>query len=193
MNGKLANLKSFAILTSDNPMGKKLSPSENAANYESLMKDLKLGSFIYFPVKGKYDDIEHSVILYNISLDDAVYLGDTYNQESIIYCIPNIQDSSVHYEYWERSGEGKSLKKTIEKDEYIDATNDKDMFTQISRKFKIRIPFFEEIEKVCNFIEKRTNIVENFDKLLSESLDNSYTGKHRMVCRYKLYIREVKK
>lgn len=111
MNGKLANLKSFAILTSDNPMGKKLSPSENAANYESLMKDLKLGSFIYFPVKGKYNDIEHSVIIYNISLDDAVYLGDTYNQESIIYCIPDIQNSSVHYEYWERSGEGKPLRR----------------------------------------------------------------------------------
>ena len=190
VNGKLANLKSFAILTSDNPMGKKLSPSENASNYESLMKDLKLGNFLYFPVKGKYNDIEHSVIIYNISLDDAIYLGDTYNQESIIYCIPDLQNSSVHYEYWERSEEGKPLRKTIERDEYVDATNDKDMFTQISRKFKIRIPFFENIEKVCTFIESRMKTVNNAEKLLNESMSNKYTGKHKMICRYKLYTQK---
>lgn len=191
INGKLKNLKSFAILTSDNPMGKKLSPEENASNYESLMKDLKLGSFIYFPVKGKYNDIEHSVIIYNISLDDAVWLGDTYNQESIIFCIPNIEDKSVHYEYWERNGENKPLKKTIERDEYVDATDDKNMFTQISRKFKIRIPFFEQVNKVCDFVDSRRKIVENFEKLLSESIDGSYTGKHRLICRNKLYTRNV--
>lgn len=190
VNGKLSNLKSFAILTSDNPMGKKLSSSENASNYESLMKDLKLGNFLYFPVKGKYNDIEHSVIIYNISLDDAIYLGDTYNQESIIYCIPNLQNSSVHYEYWERSAEGKPLRKTIERDEYVDATNDKDMFTQISRKFKIRIPFFENIEKVCTFIESRMKTVNNAEKLLNESMSNKYTGKHKMICRYKLYTQK---
>ena len=42
------------------------------------------------------------------------------------------------------------MRKTIEKDEYIDATDDKNMFTQISRKFKIRIPFFEEVKKVSH-------------------------------------------
>lgn len=189
VNGSLKNLRSFAILTSDNPMGKKLSNTENAQNYESLMKDLKLGSYIYFPVKGKYNDIEHSVIIYNIALDDAIWLGDTYNQESIIFCIPDTENKSVHYEYWEREEEGKPLRKTIEKDEYIDATDDKNMFTQISRKFKIRIPFFEEVKKVGLFVEQRLNKIENSERLLNESMDNSYTGKHRMICRHKLYKR----
>jgi hypothetical protein len=191
VNGKLNNLRSFAILTSDNPMGKKLSSAENSSRYESLMKDLKLGSFIYFPVKGKYNDIEQSVIIYNISLDDAIWLGDTYEQESIIFCIPNISDKTVHYEYWERNNVGSPLKKTIERDEYIDATDDRDMFTQISRKFKIRIPFFEHVEKVCNFINNRMNIVADSVRLLDESVNNSYTGKHRMICRNRLYKRSV--
>ena len=101
-----------------------------------------------------------------------------------------MQNSSVHYEYWERSAEGKPLRKTIERDEYVDATNDKDLFTQISRKFKIRIPFFENIEKVCTFIESRMKTVNNAEKLLNESMSNKYTGKHKMICRYKLYTQK---
>lgn len=57
----------------------------------------------------------------------------------------------------------------------------------IGKKFNIKLSFFEQVEKVCTFIEGRMRIVENSRKLLSESIDNSYTGKHRMICRYKLY------
>ena len=57
----------------------------------------------------------------------------------------------------------------------------------IGKNFNIRITFFEQFKKVCNFIESRMKTVENSKKLLSESMDNRYTGKHRMVCRFKLY------
>ena len=104
--------------------------------------------------KGQYGNREHSYIIYNISLDDALSLGDRYHQEAIIFVVPDIKTHTIHAEYWERPAEGKPLRQKESKDSYVDATNDEDMWSQISRKFKFRFPFFEQVKRVSDIINE---------------------------------------
>lgn len=121
-----------------------ISNEKDKDNHRRLIDYIRIDNFIYDIIDNNIDN-QFIIIIYNISLDDAMFISNTYNQENIMYCVP------------------------------------------IGKNFNIRIPFFEQVEKVCNFIESRMKTVENSKKLLSESMDDRYTGKHRMVCRFKLY------
>lgn len=59
-------------------------------------------------------------------------------------------------------------------------------YTQISKHFKFRIPFFEHYERILHKLNKKSKKY-NVDKLINETLDSRYTGKHKYVSRYKLY------
>ena len=72
LNGENYNIKTMAILTSENPRYDVTSDGDNKNNNdrrENLEKDLKLGHYAWFPVKGHYEGKENSYIVYNISLD----------------------------------------------------------------------------------------------------------------------------
>ena len=110
LNGSNNNIRTMAILTSENPRYNVSSDGENVNNAdrrENLEKDLKLGHYAWFPVKGQYEGKENSYIVYNISLDNALHLGRKFGQESIVF----IEDG--HCQYWEQSGDGKYTKTIV--------------------------------------------------------------------------------
>lgn len=195
MNGWNKNVKTMAILTSENPRFNGFSDGDNKTNSdrrENLEKDLKLGHFAWFPVKGQYEGKENSYIIYNISLENALYLGQKFGQESIIFI-----DGS-HCEYWEQQGDGK-YSKTHERDmsQRLDMTNADDYFTQISRAFKFQIPFFdgsdenqktmgESVKYVCETIQKRMKTLEEAKKRIENSME-AKSGYNRFCNRGELY------
>ena len=195
MNGWNKNVKTMAILTSENPRFEGSSDGDNKTNSdrrENLEKDLKLGHFAWFPVKGQYEGKENSYIIYNISLENALYLGQKFGQESIIFI-----DGS-HCEYWEQKGDGK-YSKTHERDmsQRLDMTNADDYFTQISRAFKFQIPFFdgsdenqktmgESVKYVCETIQKRMKTLEEAKKRIENSME-AKSGYNRFCNRGELY------
>lgn len=195
LNGWNPSIKTMAILTSENPRYHEFSDGKNTNNdqrIENLEKDLKLGHFAWFPVKGQYGGKEKSYIIYNISLDDSLYLGRKFGQESIIFI-----DGS-HCEYWEQSGDGK-YKKTHEREmsQRLDMTNAEDFYTQVCRSFKFQIPFFdgsdenqatmgESALRVCNVIRERIGEINEAVRRVDNSL-NAPSGYNRFCNRGILY------
>lgn len=141
LNGSSKTIRTMAILTSENLRYDVSADGTNKNNNdrrENLEKDLKLGHYAWFSVKGQYEGKENSYIVYNISLENALYLGRKFGQESIIF----IEDG--HCQYWEQNGDGKYTK-THEREmsQRLDMTNAADYYTQVIRAFKFQIPFFD--------------------------------------------------
>ena len=88
-------IRTFAILTADNPMRceeeaksyttKEEIARENNKLRESIKSTLKAGSFQYVISEGKYQDKEQSYFIFNITLDYAKHLASIYRQESFIF------------------------------------------------------------------------------------------------------------
>lgn len=137
LNGTNSNVITMAILTSENPRYNDDNDT-NPKRRENLEKDLKLGHYAWFPVKGQYEGKEKSYIVYNISLENVLYLGQKYGQEALM-----LIDGS-HCEYWEQRGDGK-FGKTHERQmrQRLDMTDADDFYTQVSRAFKFQLPFFD--------------------------------------------------
>lgn len=196
IKGTNNRIKTCAILTSENPMVA-LPKKYNDRLRQKLEVYLKTGNFAWFPVKGKYGSKENSYIIYNISLDDALHVGEKFEQESIIW-VDNRGNEPV-YQYWEQNGSGEFVKKH-ERNTYIDMTDQDDLWTQISRKFKFQIPFFdgsdaEVLKEHCAIIEKclqskinRGIVDENYIfEAVEANLTKSKSGRRLWEMRGNLY------
>ncbi len=184
--GKNHRVKTIAIISAQNPMGSDGSDLPNGYNeraHQDLLKTLKIGHYRYFETPGRYGTPEQSVMIYNISIEDTLFLAYKYNQESVVFV--EINGDVISYQYWEGEDHSSPLKKQREEREIVDATNDDDVYTQISKKFKFRIPFFESIKKYEAHLNDRSNYY-NVDQLIAECLDNKWSGKHKYYCRGKL-------
>ena len=68
LNGSSKTIRTMAILTSENPRYDVSADGTNKNNNdrrENLEKDLKLGHYAWFSVKGQYEGKENSYIVYN--------------------------------------------------------------------------------------------------------------------------------
>ena len=153
---------------------------------------LAIGHYAWFPVKGQYEGKENSYIIYNISLDNALYLGRESGQESIIFI------EGGHCQYWEQKGDGK-YQMTHERDMHqrLDMSNADDYYTQLSRAFKFQIPFFdgsdenkgimnESIKYVNRVIHTRFADLNEADRRIDTTL-NAKSGYNRYANRAQLY------
>jgi len=162
LNGTNNKVQTMAILTSENPRYSGEDDENNLTNAirrKNLEKDLKIGHYAWFPVKGQYGGKENSYIIYNISLDDALHLGRKFGQEAVIFC------DKGHCQYWEQGGDGK-FEKTHERDmtQRVDMTDASDYYTQVSRNFKFQLPFFDgsdENQQIMNESIQYVNEVIN--------------------------------
>lgn len=176
--------KTFGIMTAENPMGLKISSSENKKRNTDLWDYLKYGRYQFVKIKGKYGNIENPVIIINIPLKELLYLGDKYNQESIIYGTIN-DYRKVTFDYWERNSENSPM---IKKDsiDRIDVLSDpKDFYSRIKNwKFTIPFPIFQE--SLLNWYEDKIQILnenekENIKVFINKIIEPSnkeYTGHH---------------
>lgn len=190
-----STIKTMAILTCENPRYSVYSDGDNQTNAdrcEELEKDLKLGHYAWFPVKGQYDGKENSYIIYNIPLQDALFLEKKYGQESIIFI------DKTHCEYWEQEGDGKYAK-THEREmsQRLDMTNAQNLFTSIGKNFKFQIPFFdgsdenratmaESMKYVCETIHKRMKTLDEVQRRLQTCLE-AKSGWNKYCNRSELY------
>ena len=180
MNGRNV-IKTMAILTSENPRyadvmdpndkdekgnQRKNYGEENSKRRTDLEKTLKTGHFAWFPVKGQYFGKENSYIIYNISLEDTLYLGEKYGQESVIWI------DGTKCQYWEQEGDGKYVM-THERDmsQRLDMGDADNLYTQISRAFKFQIPFFDGSDENKDEFEKMNEYVNAVvsKRILNES------------------------
>ena len=139
---------SFGIMTAENPMGKKLSSSNNKKLNDDFWDYLQKGRYQYIKIQGKYGNVEHPALIINIPLKTLLYLGNKYNQESVIWGdIKGIEN--VVFEYWERNSENEPLKKKDTETYFVNETNAGDFYTHIKNwKFNIPFPVFQEVLEI---------------------------------------------
>lgn len=185
IKGKNRRVLTMAILSAENPMGMKADKKYNNESNDELLRHLTIGHYKFFKTKGNYDGFENSIMIYNIDIDDALYLAYKYNQESLIF-VDMQKDDSVSYQFWKGDDNNSKLKLQHEKHEIIDVTDADDYYTQISKHFKFRIPFFEQVEQIPQELLLKENKY-NVDRMIVESLDSKRTGKSKYVIRGELY------
>ena len=78
-------IKTFAIISPENPMGINYSREENEERLMRFKNDLRFGSYSYTQIKGKYDNVEHSFLIINIRLQDAKAYASAFRQESFFF------------------------------------------------------------------------------------------------------------
>ena len=166
-------VKSFAILTAENPMGIQVSAQENNERTRKLKELLKNLHLQYVRIVGKYNTKEHSVMIINLTLSDSIYIATKFSQESFFYGdstgICYYETSAVEYK-----NSGTIDYKLIEKTNKVDTVQDADDF--FSRygdfKFSIYLKYFNE------------SITEDFDEdELEMSLQDNRTFRSRVIHR----------
>ena len=205
LNPQGSKIKTFMIITGENPAtistpennklyNQKLKDKISFKSINSIESDIASSFLPYYKVKGKFSgNIEHSFIIYNCSHSDAEYLAKSCRQQSFIFGTND--NGKLTFEMWaNKSKNDYHYKKVDEKDLYIDKSEAENDYTKICKDFKFSIPFDmfevapeEMIETIENSIKSNRFSEEKFNSYLDESLDDKYTGKHRMYVRYALY------
>ena len=85
MLGQVPSVDSVALLTAQNPAGKKAPPEVNNRLMKQFKSDLSDSEAGYTNIAGKFGEKENSVMIMNISRDDTVALGKKFGQLSIIW------------------------------------------------------------------------------------------------------------
>ena len=198
---KSKNIRTFAILTANNPNKMTLSREDNHwrntrlkmelsnNEFSKLEKELTIGAHPYYKVKGMYDNVEQSFLIYNLSLEDAKLISRHNEQQSFIYG-RNLGDKLV-FEFWaNKSKNGYSYYLLDSKDFYYRVDDAENYYTQIARDFKINIPFekFEwATEDMIDYVDGGDDEVNN--RLIDECLSNEVNGKTKYMNRIQLYRR----
>ena len=204
-----SRIRTFAILSPENPDGQEASKEENAKNTDNLKKQLSYikperierslesGGFSYYKVKGRYNGIiEHSFLIFNLSLEDAKGLGALYRQQSFIY--GKNENGKLVFEIWaNKSLKGYSYRVCDRRDLWYQEEDEDDLekgYTQISRDFKIRIPF-DQFAWSAEDLEERLVALANkhydVDRLLEETITDRFCAREKYYRRFTLYKMKI--
>lgn len=138
-------IRTFAILTAENPLGERQSPEKNNEDMKRLKKELKTLHLNYIKVLGMYGNKEHSVMIVNLSYDDAENLAGMLLQDSFIFGDDNgIRYYKIDRLLYKKTGEIKY--DLFETSNRVDTLQDADdYFTQHGDlKFSVYYDMFNE-------------------------------------------------
>lgn len=197
LNMKNKRVRTICITTSENPMGRLLSKKENLELRQRLEKYLSDGYYAWFPIRGQYNNRENSYMIYNISLEDSLYICKRYNQQSFIF-IEKDEDEAL-YQYWEKEEDG-DYELVHSRTCYLNMDDAEDFYSQISRNFKFQIPFFdgsdenqdtmnEQINYLNEVVQERIKDEDSIDYKIEMTLESNRTGSSKYRHRGSLYGR----
>lgn len=151
------SLKTFSIITAENPKGEKLQRAENEIRMSELKKALEQERILFISQKGGYktdenpDGAENSLILINAQSFVAESLSLKFQQESFIYCECKDNKITSYYYQTEDFEHYKLLEKITKPIKNIeDADNFYSMYTFNHKHIKYTIPFL--FEDIADFI-----------------------------------------
>lgn len=150
--GGNGRVKTFAIISVENPMAMKFSREENNKRDESFKKELRSGNYTYNIQKGMYGQKENSFMIFNIPLNSAYTISQKYAQESFFYC--EFDDKGLRFDYYSCAYNGSkerylktmdyhSIKYDFIESSYAFSDKEDEYYTAIGRKFKFSIQMKE--------------------------------------------------
>lgn len=145
MRGLIPNVKTFGIISAENPYGEELDKSENKKRNEKLEEDLKSMNLGFIKVKGKYGNFENSFFVPNIRKDELLELGKEHEQNEVVYG-EKMNDSEYGGMNMQMLGAAKNYGKVIgERKVFVGMKGKTDNYTEVKGR-KFQIPFFDENE-----------------------------------------------
>lgn len=93
-------IRTFAILTPENPMIKQVSAEDNNKRTKQFKELLKQGHIQYIKIEGEYGNKERSYMLLNIPCSEAKNIAGKFQQQAFFWGKVN-KDSNSIIEYWE--------------------------------------------------------------------------------------------
>lgn len=187
------NIRTFCIITGENPMGIDANNRENRNNQKLLTDYLKQGNFAWLPIRGKYNSTENPKMIFNIRVADAKLLGLETMQESFIF--GRKESGKVYFDLYYINAEQKDYD-LVETKDYVlnDIQNSTNMYSIINNKRKFNFPFtfFNECCNSFNGIinehkKSSDKYNQNFQRYLNESLDCRKTYKSCYMSRSLIY------
>lgn len=187
------NVKTFCIITGENPMGQSSGRADNRRANKSINSYLEQGNYAWEPVRGKYGNTENSKIIFNISLDEAKRLGVMFQQESFIFGRKEGGKTLFDLYMINDTHDGYNFVETQEKSERV-GDEQNDFYTAIGKNYKFNVPFeyFKEACEKFNSIineakEKSESYRDNYPRSLNESIKDGMTGNHYFLHRTLMY------
>ena len=180
--GQMKNIRNFAIITPENPMGVASTSTDNSALCEKFENSLKAGHYLFYKVRGKFNgNLEHSYMVFNVQLEQVKKWAceSEFNQQSFFFCESQYDEvdrkTGVKFNYWSRKPGKKNAFELIESTlEWIDFTNMDSEFTAIGRNFKFSIPLQCFMETANSKYEnaKKNMKSDVFEMCFNEALSN---------------------
>jgi len=209
IRGIVPNIDTFAILTAENPNSIQLSSEENKKRNDKLKQQLSNKHYGYRKVKGKYGNPENTFFVPNITKSDAMVFGREWEQNTIIFAEKVYkEENNKSYKgmkidlLWTFPKEKYG---NVDGTRYVFINNnDREDYYSIVKGRKFYIPFYDDENEVNDEKGKLgTNVtnyekaywnggkidgierhfepsdVEEINKYIKESLDESKMGKYR--------------
>lgn len=159
-----------------------------------IENDLTDGRWYYYKNEVKDGNGEQTILVYNITFDEAKELCGKYRQPSFVFIINN--NGVLKFRLFSNSGRGKySFRKIDERDGFnIRDKNADDLFSQIAKDFKINLPFKTlkiTSDRMTESINKKSTGLRWSDYALLSCIEKSVniniTGKYRYYARSTLW------
>ena len=168
-------IRTFAILTAENPLGERKTAEENNKLMDKLKEELRALHLNYIKVNGMYGNREHSVMIVNLSYDDAENLAGTFIQDSFIFGDETgIKYYKIDRSLYEKTGEIKY--DLMETSNRVDTLKDADDYFSQHGDFKFSIYydlFNEKLEEPLN--------IEYFEESIQEGRTSRYRTENRIL------------
>ncbi|MBO7730926.1 MAG: DUF3293 domain-containing protein [Methanobrevibacter sp.] len=134
---------------------------------------LRMGGFNYIPIKGKYGDSEHSLLIFNLPYADAENLARDYGQESFFY--GKVSPNGSEISYYKTSNKCNTYKLIETSDVVSDETDANNYFSKFGVKFRINMAEFgDEVKPIYRYDE--------FEESMNEDRTFLSRANHRREC-----------
>ena len=187
MLGMIPNINTIAFLTAENPQGEKASPEfnrEQNKRLESALRSMNLG---FRKIKGKFGSEENSYMVMNITRDEAIDLGQMFQQEAVIWGNKVERGDQVGFSFQYIEGDNTIQTRDVSLSSG-DIQSREDYYSQIKGR-KFIIPFFDDdYEGVKQMVakldeslltEQKADLYKSFQEHLRKSLRLLATPKSR--------------
>lgn len=199
MYSLVPSIRTFAILTAENRMNREDTPQQNKKANKELEFHLKNMVLGFRKLKGFYDREENSYFVPNITKNEALNLGEKFEQETIIFAdheekeIKGKPYKGFVFKMITSSGPDKG-KIVAERQIFVNMDGKTNYYSEVKGR-KFQIPFFED-DTIDNIFNPDTYMIESssineenlkeINRLLDESMDDGKILFGRALKRYAL-------
>ena len=190
------HIRTFGIVTAENPDSKYVSKNQNHALMKQLKKGLKQSGYVWVEQEGRFNDnIETSLFIFNIDLHALMYYAGKYEQTSFFFGeLVNVGDEQkTKSSYYEKKDPDLPYNKKSNPYDLIESTmnilnlsdSKPNEYSTIGGKFKYTFPL-----KYFGYVEGCIN--ENLQKYFSDRMGDfvdagiNGTGYYSLAVRHRL-------